>query len=158
MKQPASRPIAGAERTSAASTKATGKRAVDTLLTGPELPYLDMARVAVAHRVTNQHGRTLAVAVSGGALRVLLALVAATDEGGRVRLTVGVGVLFGRREYYEHLTALESAGYLRRIRRRANVQRHGEVTATGQAEAARTGRAIERAARAFISGATHQIA
>jgi len=125
-------------------------------VTGPDLPYLDYARVAVAHHVTNAHGRSLRPKVSGGALRVLLALVAATDDGGRVATGAGANVLFDSKTYYQHLAALERVGYLRKLVRSQSERRHGEVTATGQTAAAKVGRLIERAAREFISGATFE--
>jgi hypothetical protein len=116
---------------------------------------LEYARIAIAHRVTNQYGKKMRPTVSGGALRVLLALVSSIDEGGRVRTAAGAGVLFGKREYYEHLAALIAAGYVRRIVRSGSERRHGEVTSTGQALAAKVGRLIETAAKEFISASSY---
>lgn len=144
-----------AQTTHSTAGKQRRRRVKSEPVTGPDLPYLDYARIAIAHDVTNKHGRTLRPVLTGGALRVLLALVAATDDGGRVATGAGANVLFDSKTYYQHLAALERSGYLRKIVRSASERRHGEVTSAGVREAAKVGRLIERAARAFIRGATY---
>jgi hypothetical protein len=115
---------------------------------------LNRARVAVAHGSASRYGRTLSPVLTGGAVRVLLALEAACDDGGRVRTGAGANLLFDSKTYYQHVGALIEAGHVRRIIRSQAETRFAEITSTGRTVAAKAWRMIEKDARLFIKKST----